>query len=91
REGQRMVQAGALMGFASYDFSGRGRFLAERVIRILEGALPRALPMVDHSMPRISLNLAVAKKIGFDPSFDLLRSCDAFFDDISPPADRLVK
>ena len=91
REGQRMVQAGAMMGFASYDFSGRGRFLAERVIRILEGALPRGLSMVDHSMPRISLNLAVARKIGFDPSFDLLRSCDAVYDDISLPADRLVK
>ncbi len=91
REGQRLVQAGALMGFATYDFSNRGRFLAERVIRILEGAMPRALPMVDHTIPKISLNLAVAKQIGFDPSFDFLRSCDEVFDAISLPADRLLK
>lgn len=91
REGTRFVKAGALMGFSTYDFSGRGRFFAERVIRILEGATPRTLPMVDDAMPKISLNLAVAKQIGFDPSFDILRASDEVFDAITLPEDRLVK
>jgi ABC-type uncharacterized transport system substrate-binding protein len=91
REGTKSVKAGALMGFSTYDFSGRGKFLAERIIKILLGTSPRKLGMIDNATPKISLNIYVAEQIGFDPSFDILGASDEIFQEITPPEDRLVK
>jgi len=91
REGTKHVKAGALMGFSSTDFTGRGSFIADKIVRILQGEKPRSLPMVDATKPKISLNLPVAVKIGFDPPVDLLASSDEIFQEITLPEDRLVK
>ena len=91
REGTKTVKAGALMGFSTYDFSGRGQFLAERVVKILMGTSPRELSMVDNAIPKISLNIYVAEQIGFDPSFDILGASDEIFQEITLPEDRLIK
>ncbi|WP_158269582.1 ABC transporter substrate binding protein [Desulfonatronum sp. SC1] len=91
RNGSRDVQAGALMGFSTVDFSQRGEFLARMIIRILEGVSPRSLNMVDAGTPKISFNLAVAHEIGFNPPFDLLAATDELYQDIVLPENRLVK
>ena len=91
RNGSRDVRAGALMGFSTIDFSKRGQFLADKMIRILEGAKPRELAMVDDAVPTISLNIHVAQQIGFDPPFDILAATDEIYREIKMPEDRLVK
>ncbi|MCF8045861.1 MAG: hypothetical protein K9J83_08360, partial [Desulfarculaceae bacterium] len=91
RNGSRDVRAGALMGFSTIDFSTRGQFLADKMIRILEGAEPRDLTMVDDAVPAISLNIHVAQQIGFDPPFDILAATDEIYREIKLPEDRLVK
>jgi ABC-type uncharacterized transport system substrate-binding protein len=91
REGTKGVKAGALMGFSSTDFAARGNFIADKIVRILQGEKPRSLPMVDATKPKISLNLPVAVKIGFDPPVDLLASSDEILQEITLPEDRLVK
>lgn len=81
--------AGALMGFSTVDYFARGRFLAERVIAILSGEKPRSLTMVDDAPPKITINLFVARKISFDPSFDVLGASDEIYQEIALPEDRL--
>jgi ABC-type uncharacterized transport system substrate-binding protein len=91
REGTMYVKAGALMGFSSIDFSPRGDFNARKMIRIFQGEIPRSLPMVDAIQPKISFNLKVAERIGFDPPYDLIGSSDEIFREITLPEKRLVK
>jgi len=91
REGTKGVKAGALMGFSTTDFASRGNFISDKIVRILQGEKPRSLPMVDATKPKISLNLPVAVKIGFDPPVDLLASSDEIFQEITLPEDRFVK
>ncbi len=91
RNGTRDVKAGALMGFSTVDFSGRGKFVADKIIRIFQGEKPRSLPMIDNAIPKISFNLLAAEKIGFNPPFDILAASDELFQEITLPEDRLVK
>ncbi len=91
RNGTQDVKAGALMGFSTIDFSKRGKFLADKLVKILKGESPRSLNMIDNATPKISLNINVAEKIGIDPSFDILGASDEIFQEITLPEDRLVK
>lgn len=91
REGTLYVKAGALMGFSSIDFAPRGDFNANKIIRIFQGEKPRSLPMVDGTPPKISFNIRVAEKIGFNPPFDILGASDEIFKEITLPEDRKVK
>lgn len=85
RDGSEYVKAGALMGFSTWNFGPIGKALAGRAHKILGGALPRGLPMLDRSEPSIALNLAVAKAIGFDFPFDVLVTADELHETIAPP------
>jgi ABC-type uncharacterized transport system substrate-binding protein len=89
RQGSEDVRAGALMGFSTVDYSARGQFLADRVIAILGGAQPRSLTMIDKAPPKIAINLFVARKINFDPSFDILGASDEIYQEIRLPKHRL--
>ena len=91
RQGSEDVHAGALMGFSTVDYSSRGRFLANMVIKVLEGTSPRALKMVDDAPPKIALNLEVAKILGFDLSFEILGASDEIYSDIVLPEARKVR
>lgn len=66
REGTDLVKTGSLMSCSTIDFDSRGSFLADKVVRILQGEKPRSLPMVDRALPKVSLNLNVAQKIGVE-------------------------
>jgi len=91
RSGTRDVKAGALMGFSTVDFSSRGKFVADKIVRILQGEKPRSVQMVDNAIPKISFNLHVAETIGFNPPFDILAASDELFQEITLPEDRMVK
>ena len=91
RNGSKDVKAGALMGFSTVDFTKRGDFLADKIIKIFEGTKPRNLKMQDNATPKISLNIYVASKIGFDPPFDILAATDEIYQEINLPEDRAVK
>jgi len=91
RNGTQDVKAGALMGFSTVDFSKRGHFLADKLVKILKGESPRSLNMIDNATPKISLNIHVAEKIGVDPSFDILGASDEIFQEITIPEDRFAK
>jgi len=91
RDGTIYVKAGALMGFSSIDFSPRGKSKAIKIIRIFQGELPRSLPMIDDAPPKISFNLKVAERIGFDPPYDVIGVSDEIFKEITLPEDRMMK
>ncbi|MDM8544668.1 ABC transporter substrate binding protein [Desulfococcaceae bacterium HSG9] len=91
RNGVKEVKAGALMGFSSMVMDLRGKFFADKVIRILKSEQPRSLPMEDNAVPKISINLSVATQIGFDPSVEILGASDEIFNKVTLPKDRLVK
>lgn len=85
RDGRAYIRSGALMGFSSTNYSGRGIFLAENVVRILRGEQPRSLPMVDNVVPKIVLNLAVAEEVGYDPPLELLAASYEVFQEVLNP------
>jgi ABC-type uncharacterized transport system substrate-binding protein len=91
RNGVKGVKAGALLGFSSMVMDLRGKFFADKVVRILKGEQPGSLPMEDNAVPKISINLSVAAKIGFDPSVEILGASDEIFDKVTLPEDRSVK
>ncbi len=91
RQGSEDVQAGALMGFSTIDFSNRGRFVADKIIKILQGEKPRSLQMADYAPPMIAINLEVARAVGVDFSFELLGASDEIYQEIVLPEKRLVK
>jgi ABC-type uncharacterized transport system substrate-binding protein len=80
--GSDYVKAGALMTIADSRYQQRARFTVSKVIKILEGAKPRDMPIVFAPGPRLALNLAEAKKIGWDPPIDILASADQVYNEI---------
>ncbi len=82
-EGTIGVRAGALMGLSNLNLNQEGEFLANMIVKILQGAKPRSLPMIITTYPSFSLNLYTANRIGFRPTFDLLTACDVLFRNIT--------
>jgi len=80
--GADYVKAGAMMTIADSRYKQRARFMVSKMIKILEGAKPRDLPIVFAPGPRLAINLAAAKKIGWDPPIDILASADQVFNEI---------
>ncbi|KTR04193.1 hypothetical protein NS365_16085 [Aureimonas ureilytica] len=77
--GESEVKLGALMSVAQSDFLYVGRFHAETIARIFNGAKPRDLPQVWQAPAKIALNLRTAGEIGYDPSVDILLASDEIF------------
>lgn len=86
RDGSEYVEAGALMGFSTWNFGPTGEFLAHQAAAILKGALPRSLPMVDRIEPSIAINLATATTIGLHFPLDVLVVSDEIFENTRPAA-----
>ncbi|MDR1612231.1 MAG: hypothetical protein LBT97_05535 [Planctomycetota bacterium] len=79
RDGSIFVQGGALLGFATWDFSRDGRRLAEKAVRIFDGEKPRSIPMRAVVEPLIAINLQTAMEIDFDLPFDVLIAADEIY------------
>jgi len=80
--GSRDVKMGVLLCIAQANFSYVSRFHAETAAKILNGAKPRELPQIFEDPPKISINLAAAKIIGYDPPVDILGAADEIYQEI---------
>lgn len=73
------VKQGILLSMAQASMSSLGRFHAEVIARILNGASPRSLTQIWVDPAKIALNLRTARQIGFDPPIDILLAADEVF------------
>ena len=73
------VKYGALMSITQNDYQNLQKFAAGTIANVFHGAKPRELPQIFESTPRIILNLEVAKKVGYKPSFDILYVADEIY------------
>ncbi|MGB3290189.1 MAG: ABC transporter substrate binding protein [Burkholderiaceae bacterium] len=78
--GSRDVERGILLSLAQADLSYVGLFHAETIARIFNGAKPRQLSQLWVDPPKIALNLATARIIGFDPPVDILLAADEVYE-----------
>lgn len=80
--GSKDVRRGVLLSIAEADFRYVGRFHAESIAKILNGARPRDLDLVFEDPPRLALNLAAAQLIGWDPPLDVLTAADEIYQEM---------
>lgn len=78
--GSKEVELGILLSLARADISYVGLFHAETIARIFNGAKPRQLSQIWIDPPKIALNLATARAIGFDPPVDILLAADEVYE-----------
>ncbi len=77
--GSAEVKQGILLSLAQADLSYVGLFQAETIARIFHGAKPRQLSQIWIDPPKIALNLATARVIGFNPPVDILLAADEVY------------
>lgn len=80
--GSDEVKAGALMSITYFDFPNMGRFGADTIIQALSGVPVEKLKQTYENTPQIILNLEVAKKIDYKPSFDIMLVADKIYNKI---------
>lgn len=85
QSGSEEVQWGFLLSISQASFKYVGRYYAEVIAKILNGAKPRQLDQVFEGPPKIAINLRTASLIGFDPPVDTLGAADEIFQEISTP------
>lgn len=73
------VRNGTLIGFASTDFSGIGRFGGEVIEEILKGYRPNEIPQIFIESPRLAINMKIAKKIDYKPDIKILFLADSIY------------
>jgi ABC-type uncharacterized transport system substrate-binding protein len=82
QEGLGLVERGVLMSVARRDTDAVGRFEAETIAKVLNGARPGDLPQVYKEPKRLAINLAVAELIGYEVPSGLVTSADQVFTEI---------
>lgn len=73
------VRNGTLIGFASADFTGIGRFGGEVIEEILKGYRPNEIPQIFIESPRLAINMKIAKKIDYKPDIKILFLADSIY------------
>ena len=73
------VRSGALMLISASDLENVGRFVADAMGKILNGAEAGSLPCIYISAPSIYLNYRVARRIHYPLKFEFLAACDEIF------------
>jgi outer membrane protein len=85
------VPAGALASYEPAEsWRRRARRVAVNLQRILAGEAAARLPVQVVSAPRLTLNLATARRIGFSPGWNLLTEAELVGRDSIGPADTLT-
>lgn len=79
------VRYGFLLSISQAGFKYEGRFYAETLAKILNGAKPRQLDQVFEAPPKIAINLKTAEIIGYDPPVDVLGAADEIYQEIEKP------
>nr|MEC4316105.1 ABC transporter substrate binding protein [Thiotrichaceae bacterium] len=77
--GSDHVRLGALMSIALVSYRGVGRFHAETIAKVLNGAKPRELNQIYSDSMNIAINLDTAKTVNFDPPISLLGATDEIY------------
>lgn len=86
QSGSDEVKQGILLSISTAGFKYVGRFYADTIAKILNGAKPGDLEQVFENPPKIAINLATASTIGYDPPVDVLGAADEIFQEIETPA-----
>lgn len=81
--GSDEIKHGLLLSIAQAGFIYVGRFHAEIIAKVFNGAKPRDLDQVFDDPPKIAFNVAEAQLIGFDPPIELLVAADEIYLDIA--------
>lgn len=76
------VKAGFLLSISQAGFKYLGRFQAEVIAKIFNGAKPRQLDQLFEDPPKIAINLKTAEIIGYDPPVDVLGAADEIYQEI---------
>lgn len=79
------VKYGFLMSISRANFQYVGRFYAETMAKIFNGAKPRDIGQLFEDPPKIAINLKTAELIGYDPPVDVLSAADEIFEAIETP------
>ena len=82
QSGAGEVSFGILASLSRAGYKYVGRFHAETIAKVFNGAQPNQLNQLYEEPPKIALNLKTAEIIGFDPPIVLLGATDEFFDEI---------
>lgn len=82
QSGIEETKLGVLMSLSQSSFSSEGRFGAEAVAKVMNGALPRSVGQVFDSAIGLAINLEMARRIYWDPPFEILLAADAIYQDI---------
>ncbi|MFA6811412.1 MAG: ABC transporter substrate binding protein [Desulfoplanes sp.] len=82
QSGSGEVQHGVLMSISQAGFKYIGVFYATTIGKIINGAVPRYLTQIYEEPSKIALNLETAKKIEYNPPFDILLSADEIYEHI---------
>ncbi len=82
QSGAREVSYGVLASLSRAGYKYVGRFHAETIAKVFNGAQPNQLNQLYEEPPKIALNLKTAEIIGFDPPIVLMGATDEFFDEI---------
>ncbi len=85
QSGSDEVSYGFLASLSQAGFKYVGRFHAETIARVLNGAKPNQLDQHFREPPKIALNLKTAEVIGFNPPIVLLGATDELFHEIVVP------
>lgn len=80
--GSGEVRYGALMSLARANYSGIGEFGARTLTSVIKGIPPRELSQYYGDSPSIAINLEVARKIDYKPSFEILLVADEVYQTI---------
>lgn len=83
--GSRDVKYGVLLSIATGSMKYAGRFHAEVMAKVFNGAKPRDLEQVYKSPPKIAINLITAQTIEWDPPIDILGAADEIYQEIEVP------
>ncbi len=73
------VKYGGTMLIAANDTQNIGRFIADAIAKVFNGAQAGSLPCIYNSAPSIYLNYKVAKRIKYPLKFQFLAVCDEIF------------
>lgn len=82
QNGSKEVKYGILMSISQAGYKYLGRFAAETIAKIFNGAKPRELDQVFEDPPTIAINLKTAEIIGYDPPVDVLGAADEIYQEI---------
>lgn len=82
QSGIEETKLGVLMSLSQNSFASEGQFGAYSIAQVMAGTKPRLVPQVFDSPIGLVLNLEMARRIGWTPSFDVLLAVDAIYYDI---------